>query len=348
MLTKGLDVGGAERVVVDLATHLADSGHHVTVAVISGRRLALAPLLRSQGVGVLAMPGNDRVGLRGVLAARHALRQPDWDVVHAHGPAAIALAGRFSPRPVVGTVHGMWRALRPASRLALRLTTRGVRLVAVSTAVSDALPSRLRANAAVIGHGVDIAAADLAAAAATHPASTTVRLLTVASHRPEKNYGNLLHAVAHARTLGADVHLTAIGEGPWLDAHQALAERLGVAELVSFEPPRPDVLREIAGCDVFVLASDYEGQPIVVVEALATGRPVITTAVGRTPELVTSAVGIVVPPGDPVALGNAIAGLAADPQRRAAMSTAALAMRPELSLDRAIDAHLALYGEVSR
>lgn len=348
MLTKGLDVGGAERVVADLATHLVDNGHDVEIAVISGSRLALAPLLRSRGVGVVSLPGNDRVGLRGVLAVRRSLRRGKYDVVHAHGPAAIALAGRFSPRPVVGTVHGMWRALRPASRLAVRSSSHRVHLVAVSTTVRAALPSRLRANVTVIGHGVDIAAADrAAAAAATEAAATTLRLLTVASHRPEKNYGNLLQAVAHARALGADdLHLTAIGEGPRLAAHRALAARLGLAEIVSFEPPRPDVLRDIAGCDVFVLASDSEGQPIVVVEALACRRPVIATAVGRTPELVTADVGIVVPPGDPFTLGAAIAELAANPDRRAAMSAACDRIRDELSLDRALEAHLALYREV--
>lgn len=99
----------------------------------------------------------------------------------------------------------------------------------------------------------------------------------------------------------------------------------------------------ISDADMLVVASDYEGQPLVVLEALALGRPVVATAVGRVPELVSPAVGRVVPPGDPAALGAAIAELAADPALRALMGPRAVLRGLAWSLDDVVDAHLAIY-----
>ncbi len=80
-------------------------------------------------------------------------------------------------------------------------------------------------------------------------------------------------------------------------------------------------------------------------EALALGRPVVTTAVGRIPELVSPAMGRVVPPRDPTALGSAIVELAGDPELRRRLGLAAERLQP-WSLDDVVDAHLALYSEL--
>lgn len=346
MITKGLDLGGAERVVVDLAVHLAAHGVHVEVASINSRRHALQPVLHAAGITVHELPGSDYVGLRGVLALRRVIGGGGFDVVHGHGPAATALASLLARRRSVGTIHSMWHSLRRPSRWAA-VVCRPARVIAVSAAARDALPTRLRERAVVIGHGVDLAAVDTAMVGNPRADRAHVELLTVASHRAAKNYGNLLRAVAEARTAGADVNLRAIGEGPRLAAHQQLAAELHITDHVSFEAPRADVLGQIVATDVFVLASDTEGQPIVLVEALAAGRPVIATAVGRAPELVTPQVGILVPPADSHALAQAIEALAADPARRASMSAAALADRQHYSLDHGVLAHVAVYHEVA-
>jgi glycosyltransferase involved in cell wall biosynthesis len=83
----------------------------------------------------------------------------------------------------------------------------------------------------------------------------------------------------------------------------------------------PDILR---ASDVFVLSSDYEGNPLSVLEAMAAGLPVISTAVGGVPELVQhGTTGLLVPAGDACSLAEAIAQLGCDPARRAAMGNAA-------------------------
>ena len=171
-------------------------------------------------------------------------------------------------------------------------------------------------------------------------------MVTVASHRDAKNYPNLLHAVRLAREAGAPIRLVTIGDGPNLAAHVELARMLGLADVASFEPATEDVLAEIARADILAVASDYEGQPIVVAEALALGLPVVATAVGRVPELVNTAVGRVVPPRDARALGAALAELAMTPDLLDEMSATARRNRSAWTLDDVVAAHLALYDEV--
>jgi glycosyltransferase involved in cell wall biosynthesis len=221
----------------------------------------------------------------------------------------------------------------------------------VSAAVAASLPGRFADRMRVIPHGVD---PDAIAAARhrVHPdhdhrsPDLAVRAVAVASHRDSKNYPNLLRAVRRARDAGAPLQLLAVGDGPDLNRHRALAKELGLEDAVQFEPPSLDVLAVIASADLLVVASDFEGAPLVVQEALALGLPVVATAVGRVPELVSSLVGRVVAPRDPVALGAALAELAGDAELRARMGEAAAHDRHAWTLDDVIDAHLDLYGEI--
>ena len=93
---------------------------------------------------------------------------------------------------------------------------------------------------------------------------------------------------------------------------------------------REDMPQVIAAADILALTSDREALPYIVLEAMAGGLPVVATAAGAVPEVVTSDVGIVVPPGDSVALATAIGKLAADGSLRSALGTAGRARQLSL------------------
>lgn len=350
LVTKGLDIGGVERVVVDLAVGLAGAGSSVEVAVVNDRRDGLLRSLGGSGVVVHGLGGTDRIGASAARRLADLAGDRRFDVVHTHGPLP-AIVVRAAPRrrPVVTSSHTLWSALRPPVRLAWRATAgRDAASVAVSAAVAASLPPSIAARTRVIPHGVDPeaiqAARDAAGDRPERPEVVTV--VAVASHRDVKNYPNLLRAVRVARDAGVAVRLVAVGEGPDLERHRALAAALGLADVVTFEAPTPDALGVIAAADLLVVASDFEGQPLVVSEALALGRPVVATAVGRVPELVNPKVGRVVPPGDAGALGAALAELASDHALRRTMGDAAGLAGLSRTLADVVDAHLALYDEV--
>lgn len=353
LVVKGLDLGGIERIVVDLAVTLHTRGVPVEVAVVNDRRSQLLPVLRQHGITVHRLGGTDRVGIRAALRLARLVRQSRFSVVHTHGPLP-AVVARLVPghRPLITTSHTPLTALRPLTRWLWSTTARfDAAALAVSSVVAQSLPATIADRVEVMPHGIDTRATEaaLAQARAAAPSDSpeTVQVLVVASHREAKNYPNLLRGIRRALDLGAPVRVVAIGAGPLLDEHRAIADSLVLTDIVSFQRPTLDVLRVMAASDILVVASDYEGQPLVVLEALALGVPVVATAVGRIPELLTPAVGCIVAPGDPEALGAALAEVALDDDLRRQMSQAARSTTHGWSLEQATDAHLAVYARVS-
>ena len=106
-------------------------------------------------------------------------------------------------------------------------------------------------------------------------------------------------------------------------------------------------LRLGSSASLLVVASDYEGQPLVVLEALALGRPVVATAVGRVPELVNPSVGRIVSPGDPRALGGALAEVAGNSELRRRMGAEASQDSLACTLEDVIDRYHELYSHGS-
>ncbi len=350
LVAKGLDIGGIERMVVDLAISLSRRDVPVEVAVVNEGRDQLTSLLTDAGVIVHGLGGSDRVGLSAARRLAKLASDRRFDVVHVHGPLPAVIV-RLAPcrRPILTTSHTPLGALRWPTRLAwLATARRDAATVAVSAVVAASLPRRLAANTVVLPHGVDqqAIARTLASVVRSNTSNDTVTAVTVASHRDVKNYPNLLRAVRVARDRGAPLCLVAVGAGADLERNRSLAVELGLSDVVTFLPPTRDALSVIAAADLLVVASDYEGQPLVVLEALALGRPVVATAVGRVPELVSPAVGRVVPPGDAHALGAALAEVALDTEVRQRMADAARHEGHTWTLDDAVDAYLALYMDV--
>ena len=140
---------------------------------------------------------------------------------------------------------------------------------------------------------------------------------------PEKGIDVLIRAMAR---VGRDALLLLAGDGPGVDDCRALAASLGLAAHVRFLGLRDDVERIYAAADVMVMPSLWdEAFGLVVVEAMAAGRPVVVTRSGAMPELVANGRGVVVPKRDEVAMAGAIGRLLDDDALRARMGQAARA-----------------------
>ncbi|MEM8619412.1 MAG: glycosyltransferase [Actinomycetota bacterium] len=354
LLVKGLGLGGVERIVVDLARGLAAQGVAVTVANVNPDRGRLRSPIIESGVEVVDLDGSDLIGFKAAARLARLVRSRRYDVVHVHGPLPAVLArlstiGESSPC-VVTTSHTPWSSLRAPTRLAWWLTARrDDASIAVSSAVAASLPRAAGASTHVIPHGVDperIHAVRSRYPHADSDESAPLRAIVVAGHRDAKNYPNLLRSIRAAVDLGADFHVLAFGDGASRDAHAAMAESLGIADRIRFLPRVDDVLSQIAQSDVLIVASDFEGQPMVAAEALALGVPVISTAVGRVPEMVTPAVGRVVATRDPRALGSALAELARSPALRNELADAARSRPLGWTVDDVVERHLELYADL--
>ncbi len=157
-------------------------------------------------------------------------------------------------------------------------------------------------------------------------------IVSLARFEAQKNPVGLITAFARALPRLPSSYLVMAGEGSLAGECRAAAARLGVSDRVYFPGLCRDVAELLSACDLFALASDWEGVPVAVIEAMAARLPVVATAVGGVPELIETGVsGLLVKPGDPDALAWAFADLACDPERRRQMGDEA--MRRALRFD---------------
>jgi len=334
LVIKCLGYGGAERLLVDMVA-AGDTRFSYEVAYVLRHQDALVPAIRAGGTPVHGLDAAHNADLRWMVALRHLLLRGHYDVVHFHLPYAAALGQVVvatlprSARPgIVYTEHSLWDRARFVNRSLLRASMgSGERLVTVSQASFDALPAPLRRRATTIVHGVDLSRSDsLIARRAELRAFVRSELgveddellfITVANLRPEKGYDVLLDAAKAIADSELPIRIAAVGRGPLSTTLHARHVDLALGDRFQFLGQRDDVLQLLAGADAFVLASTQEGLPVALMEATSVGLPIVASRIGGVPQILEDEVdALLVPPGDPGSLVEAMKRLASDPELR--------------------------------
>jgi glycosyltransferase involved in cell wall biosynthesis len=361
-LTKGLGPGGAERLLVTTARRRDRQRLTVRVSYLLPYKSALVEELEAEAVPVACLGFRSALDLRWLAALRWSLIHEPVDVIHAHNPVmavgarvvARLLPRRLRPRVVV-TDHNVWHGYMPVSRWADGLTSRldDARLT-VSEAVRASLPTPIQRRSQVVLQGIEVErvraqrAERGAVRAELRLEPDALVVGTVANLRAQKAYPDLLKAALEVVERLPEVRFLAVGQGPLEGEIHALHARLGLGDRLLLLGHRPDAVRVMAACDVFVLASLYEGLGVAVMEALALGLPVVATAVGGVPEVVEHGrEGLLVPPGRPRELAAALVMLLTDAGRRQRMADAAARRGAELSIDAAVRRTEAVYHELT-
>jgi len=162
----------------------------------------------------------------------------------------------------------------------------------------------------------------------------------------EKGFSYLLKAMARIRELRDDVHLILVGDGPAESELKVETDQLNLNDRVHFAGLRLDVDRFMSASDAVVVPSIWqEPAGLVVVEAMATGRPVIASRVGGIPEyLEDQTCGLLVPPCDPVPLADGILKILRDPELADSMGKAGRKRAERLfSMEKWVDDTIAIY-----
>lgn len=177
------------------------------------------------------------------------------------------------------------------------------------------------------------------------------RILMVGRLAPPKRPDLAIRALAivRERERVPEAELQIVGDGPLRAGAERLAAELGVSDRVSFLGHRKDVPELLAQADCALLASDYEGCPLSVVEAMAAGVPVAAMEAGGVAELVRAGTtGALGAHGDSKALARALEDVLGDPNRAAQMGSEARQIAAaELSLERMVGRLVALYDELA-
>ena len=359
-LVKGLGPGGAERLLVAAAGRHSRADFEISCAFLLPWKQQLAPELEALGVPTTCLEVRDERDVRWAARLRRHLTDHPVDIVHAHSPypAGIArLVVRSLPkhhRPhTIYTLHNTWGSFARPSRM-LNGTTIGLDAadLSVSELAAATLPPRIAARTEVLVHGIDLEAvraqADRAGVRRELGLSPDeVVFGTVANLRAQKDYPNLLAAARRLLDDGVAVRILAVGQGPLEAEIRAEHARLGLEPIVEIMGERADAVRVMSACDAFVLASNNEGLPVALMEALALGLPVVATAVGGVPEAINADNGVLIPSRDPAALADAIRDLVNDPNRRRRLGESARSSAARFDIRRTVDRLEAIYRTVA-
>ncbi|MBI5231246.1 MAG: glycosyltransferase family 4 protein [Coriobacteriales bacterium] len=360
--------GGIKGHVVLLARGLVAREIEVEVAAPEGSDV----LLETAAEGLAGSP-LDIVGplsppkdWAAVRALRAIIDRGDFDVVHAHGFKAglvARLAARRTGVPVVVTAHNhvLRRAdFSPRRKAIYRRAERSLApLVARWIAVSDSVRSELLDDyglpperVARVRNGIDLASflerRDRAAARAAFGVAEGVPFAATAARlAPQKGLETLIDALPTLLERVPDARVAIVGEGPLEGDLRVRAVAAGVGEALLWPGRVGDIGNLFAAVDAYVSPSELEGFGLVLAEAQAAGTPIVATRAGGAAEVVEEDVtALVVEPGDPGALGDAIAQVLSQPHLRHVLGDAGRKRAIELfDPDRMVTETLAVYED---
>ena len=323
VITRADAVGGASVHVRDMARAMLTRGHEVVVFL--GGEGPVTEQLASAGVPIRSLrfllraihPVRD---LRAVAELAQAAREFKPDLLSLHTAKAGWIGRVVAARlgiPALYTPHG-WpfgNRFSPLARFAFRFVERaaskGAAAVVCVCEHEKQLAVRLRVSDAahlrVIHNGVHDVPPEMLA----KPAASPVRIVSVARFAAPKDHDTLLHAMALIRDEPWELDL--VGEGPGEPRARSLARTLAIGDRVRFLGYQPEPAAVLARAQIFVLSTRSESFPRSVLEAMRAGLPVVASRVGGVPEAVTDEIhGLLVQPGDPAPLADALSRLLRD------------------------------------
>jgi glycosyltransferase involved in cell wall biosynthesis len=354
-----LQMGGAERVVADLARTLDQRLFRPLVCCLNFKGHLAEPLER-EGVPVYTLGKRPKLDLAVLVKLVRLMRRENVDVVHTHlwtssfwGRLAAAMA---RVPVVVVTEHNLdtWRRVPHllADRLLGRVTDDWI---FVSREVESFYRTRLaipEGRGHVVHNGVDLEPlrrpVDRAAARAHLGLPADARVAGVVGRLDaRKGHRYFLEAMASVVARAPGSLGLIVGDGKEREEILARRDALGLGEAVRVVGYWPDLAEALAALDVFVLPSVMEGHPLAILEAMAAGKPVVATAVGGNAEAVESErTGLLVPPQAPGPLADAILALLLDEERASRLGEAGRrSLESRFSLAAAVRANENIYRQ---
>jgi glycosyltransferase involved in cell wall biosynthesis len=310
---------GAERTLLELATFLRDQGWDSRIIALEGD--GATELIRraaEQGIPGEAYVPTGRMALLPMLRKLRAmLARESRAVVHSHGyKPDILLAALGVPRrlPCLATCHSWYRETAQLRALEY-LDKRAVRRFDHVVAVSEEIYRELRASGMAtdrlskIDNGISVPVFDAHARDAIRSewkvAPGEKLIVQIGRLAKSKRNAMLLKALA-ALCQDVKAKVALVGDGEERTQLAAFACSAGVEDRVIFAGYRRDAAAIMAAADVLVISSNKEGLPIVVLEAMAVGCPIIATAVGSIPEVLSPESAWIIPVDDDAALLQAL------------------------------------------
>lgn len=347
ILLPTLSMGGAEHMVYELVKKL-DTSRFAPLIVCYQRRVdsELARQVEAD-FPVTYLNQSGKINLMTALHILRSIRRTKPDVVHAHlgGAGFGAIWCALFHKPLVITVHtrpekAFTKKIEALVRIALHSSNAGI--VAVSAENQMLLQEYFHPapeKCLCVNNGIDLNLFH-------HKIHESFTLINVARHDDNKNQAMLLRCFAKFHGTAPETKLLLLGDGPNHEKLKDLAKELGVADAVTFTGNVANTEDYYAVSDLYVQCSFREAMPLSVLEAMASGLPIVSTNVGGLSDVVQDN-GILVVPGDDEALFQAISQCYhANEEEKSTMSKASLRIVQDYSAEKMAEKYEEIYSDL--
>lgn len=342
--------GGAETMCENLTCALRQLGHEVTVVSLYNERTPISQRMEAAGVPIRYLDKKLGLDLSMIPKLAAIFREEKPDVVHTHLDVikyAVPAARLAGVKRCVHTVHSV--AHKEAEGRLQKLSNRffyhaGWSVpVALSREVQQTILEFYdlpEGAVPVVMNGIDLSRC---VAKENYAMSDPWRFVHVGRLDTPKNQERLLRAFRKVLDTHPRARLTLVGDGDLRPRLEALTAELDLRDAVIFAGMQENVRPFLTEADIFVLTSDYEGIPMTILEAMGTGLPIVSTAVGGVPDVLADGKTGLLTATDVEAVAEACQRLATDASLRETLGRSALADSVRFSAQTMAKAYLDIY-----
>ncbi len=344
-----LEVAGAEIMCENLCYALQNQGCDVIAVSLYTKHTPITQRLEDAGIKLLYLDKKSGFDPSIYVKLYRLIKKEQPGVVHTHIGAAryaLPIAVLCGVPARIHTVHSI--AQQEQNSVGKKINKFlfrhcGVVPVALSEKVKETIeavyalpPQRIP----VIFNGVDLAGCQVKS---DYARGKTFKIIHVGRFADVKNHELLLNAFASFAQRHSDVRLQLLGEGELKEKMQHLAQELQIENAVEFAGLQSDVHPWLHNADLFVLPSKYEGMPMTLIEAMGTGLPIIASALGGIPDMLTDGISALLIEPDQVRLCEAMEQLYADASLRKQLGEKALVRSRFFSNEKMAEQYVDVY-----
>jgi L-malate glycosyltransferase len=347
-----LNIGGAETMSAQLATHIDQTKFEILYIVIYGRTSnSLQKYIDESGINVVFLGKEKGLSLKAMCSMYTVLKRFKPDVIHTHIQSfAYTLPYLVTHRlKMLHTIHNrpLFESNRKGRALLRFLFTFNK---AIPVAISDTIKQETielykKDNVELIYNPVDVKRFK-PIQPRYYEDKEKLKLLNVGRLAPQKNQLLLLDSFSRVVKDYPQVVLEIAGGGELKEELEYKVKRLGITNNVKFLGIVGDIEKYMENSDVFILSSDFEGLPMTILEAMATGLPIISTSVGGVPDIVKKN-GILVEPGDEDGLVQAMIQLISNKALREKFGKMSTQLSEQYDIDTITKKYELLYEKFS-
>lgn len=357
-----LQTGGAQKLISAFTSQASKYGiEPVVINLRRGSSVVIHNEIESNGARVFTVTARSLFSLKRLQWLIQFFKREKVEIVHSHllyANILASVAGFIARIPVVCTLHSThtekgWRLRLLKALEDFCLRNFATRILAVGQEVAAAHMGRYKRRAVnIIPNGIpepdkvpSHTRERLRSELAGDPSNLII--ITVGRFEPSKGYHDMVNAFKLLQKKNCKSRLVMVGAGSLHESIRSQVETLDLGQSVLLAGERHDIPQLLASSDIFASSSHREGLPLSLLEAMMAELPIVATAVGDVPNVVTQEMGIVVPARQPEELAAALEELVTSPERRRAMGKAArVRALGEYSLDIWMKRHVRMYTEM--